>query len=403
MKKTMVVAMVLFSLFIFAGRCLAEPVTVVFWHSYRGLEKEALEEVGANFTKSHPDIRIQFLQVPFDALPDKITASVPRGKGPDVFIFGHDRIGYWADKKVLEPLGLWVKKDITSLFMPTVMEALTYEDALYGLPTSLKCVALIYNKKLIKEPPKDTAELIMMAKKNTDIAQNRFGLVYEIGLTYYNAGWFFGFGGGIFDKSDNPIVNSPGNIKALSFVYDLYRNRNILPEEISNTLVTALFNKNQAAMVISGPWFLGDIEKGIDFGVAPLPLIKEINANPKPFLTVEAMLMSSQSTRKKESFEVIKYFCSKDAAVVLAKKGGQPVANSQAYDDPEVKKNPFIQVFRRQAETAVTMPNIAEMMMVWTPFDLAIGKVLNKTAQPKEALDEAQDKIAKDIKNFRQK
>ena len=48
------------------------------------------------------------------------------------------------------------------------------------------------------------------------------------------------------------------------------------------------------------------------------------------------------------------------------------------------------------------MPKIAEMMMVWTPFDLAIGKVLNKTAKPKEALDEAQGKIVKDIETFRQ-
>lgn len=402
MKKKIVVLAVFLAWFALAGVGFAQQVTIVFWHSYRGLEKDAIEEVGANFTKAHPDIRIQFLQVPFDALPDKITAAVPRGKGPDVFIFGHDRVGYWADKKVLEPLGLWVKKDMAGLYMPSTLEALTYEDALYGLPTSLKCTALIYNKKLIKTPPKDTAEMIAMAKKNTNVAQNQFGLAYEIGLTYYNSAWLFGYGGGIFDKDDNPIVNSPGNVKALGFVFDLYRNRGIMPEEITNTLVTTLFNRGQAAMVISGPWFLGEIEKGIDFGVAPLPMISEIKAKPRPFLTVEAMFMSSQSARKKEAFEVLKYFTSKEALLVMAKKGGQPVANLQAYDDPALKNHPFIPVFKLQAETAVPMPNIAEMMMVWTPFDLAIGKVLNRTATPKEALDEAQGKIAKDIETFRQ-
>jgi arabinogalactan oligomer/maltooligosaccharide transport system substrate-binding protein len=402
MKKMIRLLFVSTVLFALAGMCLAQGVTIVFWHSYRGMEKDALEEVGANFTKAHPDIKIQFLQVPFDALPDKITAAVPRGKGPDVFIFGHDRVGYWADKKVLEPLGLWVKKDMAALFMPAALGALTYEDALYGLPTSLKCVCLIYNKKLIKTPPKDTNEMIAMAKKNTDIKQNKFGLVYEIGLTYYNSAWLFGYGGGIFDQNDNPIVNSPGNVKALAFVYDLYRNQNIMPDEITNTLVTTLFNQGQAAMVISGPWFLGEIEKGVDFAVALLPMISEIKAKPHPFLTVEAMFMSSQSAHKKEAFEVLKYFSSKEALVVMAKKGGQPVANLQAYDDPGVKNGPFIPVFKLQAETAVPMPNIAEMMMVWTPFDLAIGKVLNKTAKPKEALDEAQGKIVKDIANFRQ-
>lgn len=402
MKRTIRLLVFSATLFAMAALAFGQGVTIVFWHSYRGMEKDALEQVGANFTKAHPDIKIQFLQVPFDALPDKITAAVPRGKGPDVFIFGHDRVGYWADKKVLEPLGLWVKKDMAALYMPATLGALTYEDALYGLPTSLKCVCLIYNKKLIKTPPKDTNEMIAMAKKNTDAGQNKFGLVYEIGLTYYNSAWLFGYGGGIFDKNDNPIVNSPGNVKALAFVYDLYRNQNIMPEEITNTLVTTLFNRGQAAMVISGPWFLGEIEKGIDFGVAPLPMISEIKGAPHPFLTVEAMFMSSQSARKKEAFEVLKYFTSKEALVVMAKKGGQPVANLQAYDDPDVKNSPFIPVFKLQAETAVPMPNIAEMMMVWTPFDLAIGKVLNRTAKPKEALDEAQGKIVKDIANFRQ-
>ncbi len=402
MKKMIRLLVVPAALFALAGMCFAQSITIVFWHSYRGMEKDALEEVGANFTKAHPDIKIQFLQVPFDALPDKITAAVPRGKGPDVFIFGHDRVGYWADKKVMEPLGLWVKKDMAALFMPSALEALTYEDALYGLPTSLKCVCLIYNKKLIKAPPRDTNELIALAKKNTNIPQNKFGLAYEIALTYYNSAWLFGYGGGIFDKNDEPIVNSPGNVKALAFVYDLYRNQNIMPEEITNTLVTTLFNRGQAAMVISGPWFLGEIEKGIDFAVAPLPVIAEIKAKPRPFLTVEAMFMSSQSAHKKEAFEVLRYFTSKEALLVMAKKGGQPVANLQAYDDPDVKNSPFIPVFKLQAETAVPMPNIAEMMMVWTPFDLAIGKVLNRTAKPKEALDEAQAKIVKDIENFRQ-
>ncbi len=182
--------------------------------------------------------------------------------------------------------------------------------------------------------------MIAMAKKNTNAGQNKFGLVYEIGLTYYNSAWLFGYGGGIFDKNDNPIVNSPGNVKALAFVYDLYRNQNIMPEEITNTLVTTLFNRGQAAMVISGPWFLGEIEKGIDFAVAPLPMISEIKAKPRPFLTVEAMFMSSQSAHKKEAFEVLKYFTSKEALVVMAKKGGQPVANLQAYDDPGREEQP---------------------------------------------------------------
>lgn len=386
---------------VFPFEAAAEPTTVVLWHSYRGNEKAALLEVGKAFAAKHPDIKIRFLQVPYDAFPDKITAAIPRGKGPDVFIFGHDRIGDWVARNSLEPIGLWVTDDMRKQYIPVTLEALTYEDALYGLPTAVKCVSLIYNKKMIKTPPKTTGELIKLAKQHTDAKAGKFGLVYENALTYYNASWLFGFGGGIFDDEDNPIINSPGNVKALTFIHRLLRKEKIMPDEITNTLVTALFNKNQAAMVMSGPWFLGEIDSKIDFGVAMLPMIDEAKSEAKPFLTAEALIMSAKCKHKKEAFQVMKFFSGPEAAIIMATKGSQPVANLEAYKNEAVSKHPFIPLFKKQAGKAVPMPNIPEMKMVWTPFDLAIGKVLNSGVSPKEALDEAQAKVEKSIKNFR--
>lgn len=400
-KVTLAFILVLFVLTLFPFEVLGEPVKLVLWHSYRGEEKAALEEVGKNFAKSYPDIEVKYLQVPYDAFPDKITAAIPRGKGPDVFIFGHDRIGDWVERESLEPIGIWVDDELRKQFIPIALEALTYEDALYGLPTAVKCVSIIYNKKFVKNPPKNTEELIKLAKSLKKPSGDMYGLVYENQLTYYNSGWLFGFGGGIFDKDDNPIINSPGNVKALTFIHRLLRIDKIMPDEISNTLVTALFNKNQAAMVLSGPWFLGEIDESIPYGVAPLPLISDVNGPAKPFLTAEGLIMSARCAHKKEAFQLMKYFSSTEAAVIMATKGNQPVANLGAYKNEAVKNHPFIPIFRKQAESAVPMPNIPEMKMVWTPFDLAIGKVLNETMKPKAALDEAQEKVEKAIKQYR--
>ncbi len=386
---------------VFPMELLASSAKIVLWHSYRGNEKAALESVGELFKQKHPDIELKFLQVPYDAFPDKITAAIPRGKGPDVFIFGHDRIGDWVARGSLEPVGLWVKDALREQFLPVCLEALTYEDALYGLPTALKSTALIYNKKLVKNPPKTTDELIKLAKTLTNPKENKFGLVYENALTYYNSAWLFGFGGGIFDKDDNPMINSPGNIKALTFVHSLLRTHKVMPEEITNTLVTSLFNQGQAAMAISGPWMLGEIDPKIDFGVALLPHINAVNGPAKPFLTAEALIMSSKCKNKKAAFTVMKFFSGPEAAIIMATKGNQPVANLKAYQNKTIQKLPFIPIFRKQAEIAVPMPNIPEMKMVWTPFDLAIGKVLNSNMSPKDALDEAQKKVNESVKKFR--
>ncbi len=83
---------------------------IVVWHGYRGGEKAAFEKVVDNFNKANAGkIKVTTLAVPYDAFADKITAAVPRGKGPDVFIFAQDRLGGWvAAGNTVEPLDFFL-------------------------------------------------------------------------------------------------------------------------------------------------------------------------------------------------------------------------------------------------------------------------------------------------------
>ena len=144
---------------------------VVVWHSYRGEEKTAFEKVVAayNTAKAAKGVKVTTLAVPFDAFADKITAAVPRGKGPDVFIYAQDRLGGWVEAgNTIEPIDFYLDKDTSGRFLPTTMEAMTYRGTLYGLPLNFKVITMIYNKKLVAAPPKTTAELVATAKKLTD-------------------------------------------------------------------------------------------------------------------------------------------------------------------------------------------------------------------------------------------
>jgi len=66
---------------------------IVVWHAYRGDEKSAFEKVIGMYNASQNKVTVKTLAVPYDAYADKITASIPRGKGPDLFIFAQDRLG----------------------------------------------------------------------------------------------------------------------------------------------------------------------------------------------------------------------------------------------------------------------------------------------------------------------
>src|SRR4029434_11134407 len=127
----------------------------------------------------------------------------------------------------------------------------------------------IYNKKLIATPPKTTAELEAQAKKLTNAAAGRFGLVYWYSDFYYHAGLMNGFGGGVFGPNRKPTLSSPQNVKSLDYLLK-WINQGFMPAEPSTALITSLFNGGKAAMVFSGPWFLGEVSKDIDYRLAPL-------------------------------------------------------------------------------------------------------------------------------------
>src|SRR5688572_7747574 len=191
----------------------AAAADIVVWHSYRAGERKALEKVAEEYNKSQTANKVQLLAVPFDALADKVSAAVPRGKGPDIFIYAQDRLGGWIEAgNTVEPIDFFLDDATKGRYLPTTMDAMTYRGQVWGLPLNYKVITLIYNKKLVKSPPKDSAELVKVAKELTDKKSGRFGLAYAFTDYYYHAALQNGFGGGSFSSGSTPALNSKENL-----------------------------------------------------------------------------------------------------------------------------------------------------------------------------------------------
>lgn len=376
----------------------ASAADVVVWHAYRGAEKAAFEKVVAAYNARAKGVRVTTLAVPYDAFADKISAAVPRGKGPDVFIYAQDRLGGWIEAgNTVEPIDFYVDASIKGRYIPTTVEALTYRGSLWGLPLNYKVIAQIYNKKLVKTPPKTTAELVALGKKLTNKGAGTFGLAYPYTDFYYHAALMNGFGGGVFNAAGAPTLNAPENVRSIEQLLAWMKD-GILPAEPSTALITSLFNEGKAAIVFSGPWFLGEIAKGVQYGVTSLPAITEAGGKPmRPWMTVEGVYVAAPSKNKDAAFEFVKYVTDVQAARTLAVEGRQSPANLKVYDDPKVKSDPILSAFRKQVEVAVPMPNRPEMTMVWSPATTAMNTSVRGSATPKAALDNAQGAVVKSI------
>lgn len=381
----------------------ARAAELVLWHAYRAEEKAALEKAVALFNSRTKGPKATTLAVPYDAYADKISAAVPRGKGPDVFIYAQDRLGGWIEAgNTVEPVDFYLDDATKARFIPTTLQAMTYRGSVYGLPLNYKVLTLIYNKKLVKEPPRTTADLVAAAKKLTDRKAGRFGLAYSYADFYYHAALLNGFGGKVFDAAGKPTLDAPENVRSLELLLRWMDKDGILPAEPSTALVTALFNEGKAAMTFNGPWFLGEISKSVDYGLAPLPAVTEANGQPmRPWMTVEGVYVAAPSQSKEAAFELVKFLTSVEAAKVLAVEGRQSPANKEVYEDPAVEKDVVLAAFRKQVEAAVPMPNVPEMTMVWSPATTAMNTLIRRSASPKTALSRAQEQVQKDVSNLR--
>jgi arabinogalactan oligomer/maltooligosaccharide transport system substrate-binding protein len=391
-------------LLLFPVLSLAQAKEIVIWHGYRGGEKAAFEKVIDNFNKAQAGkIKVSTLAVPYDAFADKITAAVPRAKGPDVFIFAQDRLGGWvAAGNTVEPLDFFLNPAIKGRYLKATLDAMTYQGTTYGLPLNFKVVTMIYNKKLVPTPPKTTAELVATAKKLTNAGAGRFGLAYWYSDFYYHAALMNGFGGGVF-AGRKPTLNSPQNVASLDYLLK-WINQGLLPAEPSTALITSLFNEGKAGIVFSGPWFLGEVAKGVDYGLAPLPLISEAGNKPmRPWITVEGVYVAAPSKNKDAAFELAKYLTDVPAAKVLALEGRQTPANKGVYADAQVANDPILKAFRQQVDVAVPMPNLPEMSMVWSPATTGMNVIVKKAATPKAAMDQAQKEVVERINNLLKK
>ena len=381
----------------------ARAEDLVVWHAYRGGEKAAFEKVVAAFNaRPSTRVKVSTLAVPYDAFADKISAAVPRGKGPDVFIYAQDRMGGWIEAgNTVEPIDFFVDDALRRRFIPTTIQALTYRGSLWGLPLDYKVITLLYNKKIVKTPPRTTAELVTLGKQLTNRGAGRFGLAWAYNDFYYAASLINGYGGAVFAAGAKPTLDAAENVKAMELLVKWNRD-GFMPAEPSVALITALFNEGKAAMVFTGPWFLGEVAKGIDYGLAPLPAISEVGGKPmRPWMTVEGVFVAAPSRQKDAAFEFAKYLTGPEAARVMALEGRQSPALAAVYDDPAVRADWVLAAFRKQVEVAVPMPNLPEMTMMWSPATTALNKINAGSTSPRDALGVAQKAVEKDVASLR--
>ncbi|WP_077407038.1 extracellular solute-binding protein [Microbulbifer agarilyticus] len=372
--------------------------TLSLWHGYRGAERAAFEQLIEDFNRSQSEIQVNALAVPFGGYADKLSAALPRGQGPDLFVFAHDRLGGWASAgHTVAPIDRYVSERLRQRFPANLVDAMTFAGELYGLPLAFKSPALILNTDLVASAPATTDEMVAIARQHTDRNAGRFGLAYMYTEPFFHGMLMNSFGPGPFSRGGSLALDSPGNIASVEMLVRWAREERILPEEPSSTLVTSLFNQGRAAMVISGPWMLGEIDPGVNYRVVSLPVNSESGRPLAPWVAVEGLFLSSRSKNPAAAVAVMEFLTSRQSAEKMAIQGGQLPANTHAFTHPRIANFDTAMAFRRQLEQAVPIPNLPDMTLVWVPLKNLLKKVVKGAAQPEAEMHLLQRQLEGDL------
>ena len=391
------------SSFAVSGCASYEDPDLIFWHAYRGAEEDALLQVVADFHEQNPGVIVEIVPIPYQAYANKITSGVPRGNGPDVFLFAQERIGGWANSGILAPIDP-VYDALQDQIAPNLWNACRFDGSLYGVPLSTKTTALFYRTDRLEElgaaPPETTDELLALAIQFTDADAGRFGLVYPMADFYFHSGWFFGFGGELENEAGEPSLAGEGHVRSLAFVDRLQNELGIIPRDADYGVSKDLFVAGDALFAINGPWFVGELGD-TPFDVVPLPRISETGELAQPFVTVESALVSTQAQGTPETFELATRFAtylgSEQSAVTMATVGAQAVANQRAYEHASVASQELLAAFGQAAEQGRAMPNRPEMAAIWDPAARALQQTLRGAKTPAEAAAWADEKLAQSL------
>jgi arabinogalactan oligomer / maltooligosaccharide transport system permease protein len=342
----------------------AETATVVLWHSFRGREEVALQKIVLAYELQNPE-RITLVQKDGGNFGPEVEAAVAAGRGPDLFVWAHDRIGVWAGKGVIRPIDELKSLPDTSGYLPSCLAAMVFRGRLYGLPFSFETLAMFYNRKLLPEPPRTTDEMIKALQALSSPEEDRYGLVYERGNFYHHAMWLHGFGGKVFDGDRFAVTDSESQ-RAIEFARDLNLVHRIIPDTVDWNRQMGDFNEGRAAILLSGPWAYGSIDRTkVDLGLATIPTVSATGLPAGPFLGVKGFYVNRRSRRAEAAVRVAAGLTSAYSGYVMNLMAGYLPAHRRSFEYESVRNDPITSVFKEQALTAVPMPSTPAMDAVW--------------------------------------
>ncbi|HKV46144.1 MAG TPA: sugar ABC transporter substrate-binding protein [bacterium] len=285
MRRSLV-ALVMVLLLTSGVRAAGPQARIEFWTiSLQPFFTKYIQGLIDGYERAHPEIAVHWIDIPAQAIEQKLLAAVAGGVSPDVVNLNTEGTLRMAEAHALVDVDAAVPAAARALYFPNIWDSTRYEGKAYGIPWYVVPNVLAYNRSLFHRagldpahPPGSEDAFIRAAttiKERTGV----YGFMPNVdGIRFLK----------VFQEDGLPILSpdrrhavfdSPAHARLLATYVALFK-RDLFP---SDTLqrgylgATERYAAGQLGMLTTGPQFLLRVRSDSpdvyrDTAVAPYPL-----------------------------------------------------------------------------------------------------------------------------------
>ncbi len=371
---------------------IRKGVFLTLWHGLEAPQALVLQEIVSDFQERHPGVRVNLRYHPYDDLYDQFVSNSEAGNGPALLIGP----GEWGPRLYeqgrVADLSGFPTDGLLARIQPAGLQASKYQEALVGLPFSLRGIVMVRNSSIIPQAPQTFDQLVEVAKERNN---------QEVLGTYLDLGDDFAIpqisacGGNIMYPNGYPAFDDESGLCWLKLLQELSELR---PVAYYSNQDLERFLAGKVGIILEGTWNLERMSDvlGDQLVIDPWPTYGAHRLSG--FMWAQSVFMNShlQESDQKAAWQFMTWLLSPAVQGQWARAGWIP-----ARMDVPVENAHVAQVMDA-LEWGTAVPTHPDMDVYWEPLREALEVAYSQDGDLDAALQRAAEAILGEIRRLHQ-
>lgn len=234
------------------------------------------QELNSSFEQENPPSKVEWIDVPWNAMESKILTAVSAKTAPDVVNLNPDFASQLASRNAWLNVDTQIPSEVKDKYLGKIWDGNSInlcsaenqcEKIIFGIPWYLTTTITVYNEDLlnqagVSQPPQTFADLAVVAQQVKEkTGKYAFFVPFVANDSNEVLQSFVQMGVSLLDENGKATFNTPEGLKVFQYWVDLYQ-RDLLPPEIltqGHRHAIELYQAGELALLGTGAEFLKTI------------------------------------------------------------------------------------------------------------------------------------------------